>query len=110
MVQVSMVLLTVLTALASLGVILLFGFGVCAVISGRITLCADCLKGPSARIAGLIMSAALPLLIVAVALFGGPRGVNWFSGERFLVPFVAVALVLAGVVGTFCFKQSRVER
>ena len=110
MVEVSHLFLTVLTALASLGAILMFGLGIRALVGGRVTLCADCLEGRAARIIGLVLTTSLPVLFVVLMLFGAPRGVDWrVSPERFVVPILAIAIVLGGLIGTVCAKRAQLH-
>jgi hypothetical protein len=108
MVQVSFLLLTALTALASLSAVFLFAIGVGALLAGRVTVCTDCVEGRAARVIGGIFAVVLPLVVVLVALFGGPRGVEWHtSAERFVIPVLSTALVLGAIIGSIRYARTR---
>lgn len=80
----------------------MFVMGVCALYAGRLTLCADRLRGRAARISGVILTAVLPVFIIALALLGAPWGVDWRRGpQNVLIPLLATIIVLAGLGGAF---------
>jgi hypothetical protein len=102
MVEVPIIVLTLITAIASLGAIIMFVMGVCALSAGRLTLCADRLRGRAARASGAILVAVLPASIVVLALLGAPWGVDWRRGpQNILIPTLATAIVVAGILGAF---------
>ncbi len=110
MIEVSQLFLTVLTALASLGAIFMFGLGIRALVGGRVTICADCLEGRAARFIGLVLTATLPALVVVLLLFGAPQGIDWrLSAERFVVPILAASIVIGGIIGTVCVRRAQLH-
>ncbi len=106
MVQVMQMLGCGLTALASLAAIFMFFMGGYALITGKITLCADRLRGGSARMAGVMLIVVLPICAAIVALFGGPWGVNWReSPEKILIPILGLGVVLIGIVAVLRYAR-----